>query len=109
MTQAHIAERLGVSPTIVTNWETGKNPPWKNLEGLAEVLDVSIDWLVRGREWTGKSSTPKAISNETLARIQFKLKDLPESDQAFAEEMIDRLLVRRRGGGAVQPRQVDAG
>jgi transcriptional regulator with XRE-family HTH domain len=46
LTQQQLAEKLGVTRTTVTMWETGANtPPTKILPKLAEVLQITIDQL----------------------------------------------------------------
>ena len=48
--QGELAERLGVTRERVGNWERGENaPPLEALIGLAEVLRVSLDDLMRGK------------------------------------------------------------
>ncbi len=49
-TQEDIAHRLGVSRQSVAKWEAGKSTPdLEKLIALAELFDVSLDELVRGR------------------------------------------------------------
>lgn len=42
MTQAQLAERLGVSPSTVANWERGASYPLKFAGVVEEVLDITI-------------------------------------------------------------------
>lgn len=51
LSQEELAGRLGVSRQAVSKWETGESiPDMNNLAALAEVLDVSLDWLIKGEE-----------------------------------------------------------
>lgn len=51
MRQADLADKAGVSPTAVTDWETGKSlPSEKTVVGLAAALGTTIDYLLTGRE-----------------------------------------------------------
>lgn len=44
MTQAQFAEKIGVSPCTVANWETGKTEPsLANLRKISEVSGIPID------------------------------------------------------------------
>ena len=47
MTMEELAERVGVKHPAVFKWEHGLNEPsWKNARKLADVFDVSIDYLM---------------------------------------------------------------
>ena len=50
LTQKELAEQIGIKQNSYSDWETGKNEPsLENLIKLADLLEVSIDWLF-GRE-----------------------------------------------------------
>ena len=50
LTQQQIADEIGVNRGSYSNWEKGKREPsFENLVKLADLLDVSLDWLF-GRE-----------------------------------------------------------
>lgn len=53
LSQADLGERLGVSETIVNQWEQGeKYPTVENLIDLSNVFEISLDQLIRGTEQT---------------------------------------------------------
>ncbi|WP_295129676.1 helix-turn-helix transcriptional regulator [Ruminococcus sp.] len=53
MTQAHLAEKLGISDRAVSKWETGKCMPDASLmPELCELLDISVNDLFNGRRVT---------------------------------------------------------
>lgn len=44
--QQQIADEIGVNRGSYSNWEKGKREPsFENLVKLADLLDVSLDWL----------------------------------------------------------------
>lgn len=50
LTQQEIAELLGVKQNTYSDWENGKTEPsFENLIKLADLLEVTLDWLF-GRE-----------------------------------------------------------
>lgn len=50
LTQKELAEQIGISQKSYSHWESGKNEPsLENLIKLADLLEVSLDWLF-GRE-----------------------------------------------------------
>ena len=55
ITQAELAEQIGVTQGMVSKMERGvKLPTVAILEQLADVLDVSVDWLL-GRKESGNN------------------------------------------------------
>lgn len=53
LTQADVAERIGVSFETVSGWETDKySPSMENLQALAQVLETSTDKLLGKTDWT---------------------------------------------------------
>lgn len=47
MTQEELAEKLNVSRQAITKWETNRGiPDVVNLKGIAELFDVSVDYLL---------------------------------------------------------------
>lgn len=50
LTQTELGKKLGVKQSTFTNWENGKREPnFETLIKLADLLEVSVDWLF-GRE-----------------------------------------------------------
>ena len=57
MTQMELADKMGISFQAVSNWERGNSmPDISKLPELAEVFDVTIDYLV-----TGEPCSPKDL------------------------------------------------
>ncbi len=51
LSQAELARRVGVMVGSIKAWETNTHKPRANrLQMLAGVLDVSLPWLLEGRE-----------------------------------------------------------
>lgn len=96
LTQAQLGKLLNVSDATINRYERGQRKPDPDmLRKLAEVLDVSVDYLVNG------STT--SVPNETLAahRQDDPLKDLPEEARRSIEQAVETLshrlkLARRR-------------
>lgn len=50
MRQAELSRRLGIAPSSVSLWLSGRNhPDAEHLSKLAVILDVSYEWLSTGR------------------------------------------------------------
>jgi hypothetical protein len=50
---ARIAEALGVAAQVCTNWKTRNTIPWAELFEFCQRVDISLDWLITGREKSG--------------------------------------------------------
>jgi len=49
LSQANFAERLGVTRTACSHWETGRaKPSTKHIEKIAKLLAVDANWLITG-------------------------------------------------------------
>jgi len=47
MTQADLAQKLGVTTKAVSQWETGRSAlPAKRLVALSNIFDCTTDWLL---------------------------------------------------------------
>lgn len=50
LSQQAVADRFGISRAAVAQWESGDtHPGMTKLEGLAQVLDVRLEWLATGK------------------------------------------------------------
>jgi transcriptional regulator with XRE-family HTH domain len=93
-TQSQVSQKLNIQRQTYCNYETSaRTPPLEIITALAELYDVSIDYLVRGTEHTAASaeapaetalsprekkllsdfsSLPEEVQSEVLSFIQFK-------------------------------------
>lgn len=63
MTQADLAEQLGVSEMTVRRWESGKSSPRiEEVNRLAKFLGSTVDYLMGTGEF--KESEPKGLQSE---------------------------------------------
>lgn len=50
LSQQAVADRFGISRAAVAQWESGDtHPGMTKLEGLAQVLDIRLEWLATGK------------------------------------------------------------
>jgi transcriptional regulator with XRE-family HTH domain len=75
LTQAKLAEEIGVGASAVAQWElpTGTSPTAEHLERIATVCGVSFEWLATGRgpAVQGVQETP-AVETYQLAADEFE-------------------------------------
>lgn len=70
MTQAELAEKLGVSDKTVSKWETGKSmPDYSLIRLLCDELEVSVSELMDGKETSGENYDEKQLL-DLVKRIQ---------------------------------------
>jgi transcriptional regulator with XRE-family HTH domain len=69
LTQKQLAEKIGLSPPAVTQWETGGGIDMPNLVKVAKVLGVPSKVLVEAME-TDRAATPSEKSAEASNILQ---------------------------------------
>lgn len=53
LTQAQLAEQLGISDKTVSKWECGRSmPDYALIQSLCETLDISVSELIEGQEYS---------------------------------------------------------
>lgn len=86
ITQEHLATKLDIRPSVIGNWKTrGTTPPMEYLPIICEVLGVSWEYLVTGRE------TEQHFTSEETYLVEQYRKVLPEGQkdiQKFIEYQI---------------------
>lgn len=92
LTQVDVAEKLGISQPAYASWERGvKKPTQENLVKIAQVLNVSIDYLVGNSE--EKSDDLDNI--ELLFRMNSK--GLTDEEKAvFKKELVEFMEKRKK-------------
>lgn len=92
MTQAELAEAVGVSRRVIAYYEQDDSqPPGAMLVDLAKALRVSADQLLGLK-------TPKETTSPRTARLVKRLQkvaQLPPTDQRVVFKLVDGLLERR--------------
>lgn len=92
ITQAELAEALGITQPSVGNWKTrGTTPPMEYLPKICEVLGVSWEYLITGEE------NKNYISPEEIKLLEQYRKILP-SGQKDILEYIDYQLYKQKKG-----------
>lgn len=92
LTQAQIAEKLDISQQAYASWERGvKKPTQENLVKIAQVLNVSIDYLVGNSD----EKSDDLDNMELLFRLNSKgLTD--EEKKIFKKELIEFMEDRKK-------------
>ncbi|MBE5035447.1 helix-turn-helix domain-containing protein [Gallibacter intestinalis] len=86
LTQAQLAEALGVSDKTISRWETGKTMPDLSFyEPLCEILDIQISELLYARKMTDKEKT---VHGEKSALNIFKTKSQLQTFAVLTEILI---------------------
>lgn len=80
--QKQVALELGVSPPTVSEWEGGKkNPLVQNLQMMADMFNVSVDYLL------GRSDSPGMPKKDPIPEdeIDSRVEQLPEEVQQLIQ------------------------
>lgn len=91
-TQVDVANKLGISQPAYASWERGvKKPTQDNLVKIAQILNVSVDYLVGNSE----VKSDELDDNELLFRMNSKgLTD--EEKEIFKKELIEFMEERKK-------------
>lgn len=92
LTQAQIAEKLDISQQAYASWERGaKKPTQENLVKIAQILNVSVDYLVGNSD-----NTEDELDNiELLFRMNSK--GLTDGEkEIFRRELIEFMEERKK-------------
>ena len=92
LTQVEVAEKLGISQPAYASWERGaKKPTPENLVKIAQILNVSVDYLVGNSE----EKADELDNIEMLFRMNSKgLTD--EEKKVFKKELIEFMEERKK-------------
>ena len=92
LTQAQIAEKLDISQQAYASWERGvKKPTQENLVKIAQILNVSVDYLVGNSE----KKSDELGNIELLFRMNSKGLTAEEKE-VFKKELIDFMEERKK-------------
>jgi len=93
LTQARVAELVGVGLRVYHRWERGGAAPhFETLLKLADVLDVSLDELA-GREAVAGEAR---IRNHELHQLVKEVDQLPDDEQQALILVIDSMVKRSK-------------
>jgi transcriptional regulator with XRE-family HTH domain len=119
ISQAELARQTGVTASAVSQWEhpEGTTPDLARLVGIASATNVSLDWLVSGRERAlranaaseARAADTPAVMPEMFAHdiLEEKLLEQFRAIHPKARELLVNLIAAmqlRPGRGAIQPR-----
>lgn len=107
LSQANLAERLGVTRVACSHWETGRaKPSTKHIEKMAEILAVDAHWMIsgkKGRPIESRQNTDNRVANEAKAVLKetqagyqaiFDKETLKVAGEYFSLNRTQRKLVR---------------
>ena len=97
LTMKELGERVGVSESAISQYETGKREAdFETILKIGEVLDCSIDYLLRGAE---KEEKPVPIRGGGLDEQDRQLMELMKLLTADQKEFLRAQLLTLTGQG----------
>jgi len=95
LTQQNLADLLDVQPRLLGRWERGQGKPqFDYILKLAEVLEVSLDQLLKGDAATQPAQFD--IRNKTLQELCRKVDALKPEDQELVCHFLDMAVRQDR-------------
>lgn len=97
MTQQELADRLYVSRTAISKWESGRGyPSIESLKAIAALFSVTVDDLLSSEEILALAASVQKQTAKKFRDLAFGLADLAASLLLFLP-----LFANRAGGGVV--------
>lgn len=91
ISQKNLAEKIGIRPQAITEWKIGTTTSYtKYLPQIADVLNVSIDYLMTGEKETTIVSDDALTSDQRKA-IE-KIKNMPPEELARKMAALEAVL-----------------
>ena len=71
MTQQQLAKELHVGPSAIGMYEQGRRvPSIEMLVQIADLFDVSLDYLITGKEFSGRATTENVAATQPDCRCR---------------------------------------
>lgn len=98
ITQGELARRMGTSPSLVSRWRNEEVLPGSaNYKKLASILNVSMEWLMTGKQLASNSvikTLNNTITENTEDEDMYRLKF--EEAQARIIELQDQIALLQK-------------
>ena len=94
LSQTDLARKLDVQPNHIGRYERGESRPTaKSLKALAEVLEVSADYLFDGDE---EGAAVADLKDRELLQLFTEIENFPQEDKDAIKNVIDAFIARQR-------------
>ena len=102
MTDYQLCQTININPSTFATWKKeDRVPNTVRLSGIAKALDVSLDYIVNGREYDGDEhyidDEAAQIAQELLERPELKVlfdssRKVKPKDLKIVQQMVDRMV-----------------
>lgn len=82
MTKSQLAEKVGVSPTAIGNYCTGRIPKADELLRIARTFHVSMEWLLTGENYLYGPGEQDNICVVKEEEVPYRVRDKPPDPPA---------------------------
>ena len=98
LSQTELAKKIGITPQAIQNWEYGKSSPrLQRLKKLAEVLNVSEEWITTGNGSFKRKKQSNAKNDKDLTdNILFVLDQLSGEKKKDALKIIKHIAEQQK-------------
>lgn len=97
MTQAQLAEQIGTTQSVLTNYETDRRKPTVDkIPVIAKALNVSVEALYGISHTQTTKAQPKPPANSREKQMQDVFRELPATQQRVVLQQAEGLLLRNK-------------
>jgi len=101
ISQAEIAKKMGCFPTAISRWKTGSTEPTPaNLNAIAKVLKIDVNWLMSGKASSNNINEP---TEDDMYRLKYEqaVQEILQKDNLIIE--LQTQLLNSMGGEQKKP------
>jgi transcriptional regulator with XRE-family HTH domain len=99
--QDQLADKIDVGRRFISNYENGKNlPSASTLQKLAEVFEVSVDYLLSDDQIKNLASVQ--ITDKTLIEYFEEIQHMSPSDQQAIKTLLEAMIIKNKMTSLIQ-------
>ena len=94
LTQAELAEKIGVSNKTISKWENGETyPETTQLIAISNLFEITIDELLKGKIKEKNLEPPKVVEDIEFQKLDKKIEPSPLTKKMAIQIIVELALI----------------